>query len=493
LKFSKIVMIKPEPYVIIICLFLSLSIIMKKALAIVYLCLGLMGMICCGQKKPPSIPVRPDMTLFKGKCTYDILCRLDSGLSYALYLPSGYDTLRQWPVIIAFDSHGDGRLPVNLMKKQAEKYQYIIVGSNNSRNGLASEVTSAIYDGILKDLSWRFSLDPKRIYTMGFSGGARVAAYQGIYKKGIRAVIGCSGGLPSNASLTGVSFNYLGVVGTLDFNYLEMNQLFKQLDATQTPHYLMTFEGTHTWPPDSCIEDIFAYLQMDALKEGLLSNDTQSWKQSLESSLKMSSDKAIQSHQWLNALEINNLGVELFKGLPESAEFEAEIIQIKSKKETLGAMQQQESWLSKEQSLQQEYLSYLGTKSSGWWNSEVQRIEKIASRQGGTEESRVYRRLLSYMSLACFMNASQARNSGQWDAFGYFVSIYGIVDPENNETAYLQAVNEMHSRQSAKAIESLKRAFKMGFNDCTRLMNDTTFSSLRENSQFIDLCKNKNQ
>ena len=34
---------------------------------------------------------------------------------------------------LCFDAHGKGLLPVELYKDEAEKYGYIVVGSNNSK------------------------------------------------------------------------------------------------------------------------------------------------------------------------------------------------------------------------------------------------------------------------------------------------------------------------------------------------------------------------
>ena len=55
--------------------------------------------------------------------------------SYALYLPSHYTSDRRWPIFYTFDPDGHGNVPAELMKDAAERYGYIVVGSNNSRYG----------------------------------------------------------------------------------------------------------------------------------------------------------------------------------------------------------------------------------------------------------------------------------------------------------------------------------------------------------------------
>src|ERR1043165_7370659 len=58
----------------------------------------------------------------------------DSSQSYALYLPSNYTPNRMWPVLYAFDPGARGNVPVGRFKEAAEKYGWIVLGSNISRN-----------------------------------------------------------------------------------------------------------------------------------------------------------------------------------------------------------------------------------------------------------------------------------------------------------------------------------------------------------------------
>jgi len=52
----------------------------------------------------------------KGKIISKITCRKYYTISYALYLPKNYTTGLKFPVIIAFDPHGSGILPLENTK-----------------------------------------------------------------------------------------------------------------------------------------------------------------------------------------------------------------------------------------------------------------------------------------------------------------------------------------------------------------------------------------
>src|SRR6478752_3728502 len=93
--------------------------------------------------------------------------------SYALYLPSAYSPAKRWPLLLVFDPFARGEASVKLFHEAAEKYGFIVVGSNNTRN---FEDPSAAIRLLWADMKERYAIDPRRIYTAGLSGGARVAS-----------------------------------------------------------------------------------------------------------------------------------------------------------------------------------------------------------------------------------------------------------------------------------------------------------------------------
>ena len=109
-----------------------------------------------------------------GQIIDDVVCAKDASQHYALYLPPNYTPDRQWPLILAFDPGGRGKCPLEHYLAAAEKYGYIVAGSNVSRNGSWS-VSMGAAQAMGADVTARFSIDEKRIYTAGMSGGARVA------------------------------------------------------------------------------------------------------------------------------------------------------------------------------------------------------------------------------------------------------------------------------------------------------------------------------
>src|SRR4051812_12676630 len=55
-----------------------------------------------------------------------------NGASYSLYIPQSYSGKEKYPVIIFFDPHGAGNVPVSKYAGLAEKFHFMLLGSYDS-------------------------------------------------------------------------------------------------------------------------------------------------------------------------------------------------------------------------------------------------------------------------------------------------------------------------------------------------------------------------
>jgi len=204
-----------------------------------------------------------------GTIVDDVKCAADPSQSYALYLPSRYTPDRAWPVLLAFHPAARGRAMVEKYAAAAEQYGFIVAGSNNSRNG-PWELQRAAVAAMPADVGRRFSVDPKRVYLTGMSGGSRVALEVALGKNDIAGVIASSAGYPDSQPRSRLPFPLFSTAGSEDFNYLEMRLLDRKLT---TPHYLAIFEGGHTLPPDAIALDAIEWMELQAMKAGRRARD----------------------------------------------------------------------------------------------------------------------------------------------------------------------------------------------------------------------------
>ena len=200
-----------------------------------------------------------------GQITEHVTCIRNSEQSYAAFLPSTYSEARSWPVVFAFDPGGRGKIPVELMKDAAERYGYIVLGSNNSRNG-AWKIESEAADAMLLDAQQRFNVDLKRIYFAGFSGGARVASQLAQLCKCAAGVLLSGAGFSQHSSpQKETTLPVFSAAGLLDFNYPELIALQDKLEQAGYPHWLRVFDGQHEWAPAAVMNEAFAWFRVQAM------------------------------------------------------------------------------------------------------------------------------------------------------------------------------------------------------------------------------------
>jgi predicted esterase len=202
-----------------------------------------------------------------------VVTQLKSDQSYALYLPTSYSAKKRFPIIYAFDPGARGKVPVELMKEAAERYGYIVVGSNNSRNG-SWKIEAEAAEAMLQDTQDWLAIDLRRAYFAGFSGGARVAARLAqLCKCAAGVLLNGAGFQPeASASLDG-PFAVFAAVGTYDFNYGEVVRADEELEKLGYAHFLRRFDGPHQWAPSSTMVEALGWFRLQAMKSGRDSRD----------------------------------------------------------------------------------------------------------------------------------------------------------------------------------------------------------------------------
>lgn len=212
-------------------------------------------------------------TFDRGKVIPRVVSLPDSQHTYALYLPSGYTPQRKWPVLFAFDPGARGSVPVERYQEAAEEYGYIVMGSNNSRNGpvqVEFEAMRALYG----DARQRFSIDEKRLYSTGFSGAARVATRMGLMLKGLAGAIIVGGGFPlGEKPSAGVGFALYGIAGEADLNFNEMLRLHRDFTELGKSNHFEVLTGGHQWPPKEVLKDAIEWMELEAMRFGKREHD----------------------------------------------------------------------------------------------------------------------------------------------------------------------------------------------------------------------------
>jgi tetratricopeptide (TPR) repeat protein len=431
----------------------------------------------------------------RGTIIDDVKCVDDPAQSYALYLPSSYTPERKFPILYAFDPLARGVRPVELFKDAAETYGYIVVGSNNSRNGVA--VTEFVRT-LWADTHARFAVDERRTYTAGFSGGARVAvgvAY--MYEGAVAGVIACGGGFPANVKpAPATPFVLFGAAGTDDFNYPELRQLNRALDAHGVPNRFAVFAGAQDWPPRAVCTQAIEWLELQAMRAGRRARD----EAMIETLLRPRADAAraaAAAQKSYDAYVAYEALAREFAGLRDVAEYERAARQLAAGKEVKDALKREREEDEKQFALAAE-LQRLAQPAApspdsneavalSAFRDAAARLRKQAQAEADTSARRVARRALGQLIVGHYERAAALRRQKQYAAAAGVLERLTTLSPDSPRAFYDLAAAYALDGQRQKALKALKRAVAVGLTDAALVEQSADLAALRSEAEFKQL------
>ncbi|HEX8746806.1 MAG TPA: tetratricopeptide repeat protein, partial [Pyrinomonadaceae bacterium] len=412
-----------------------------------------------------------------GRIIEKVVCKQDAGQSYALYLPSGYTPDKRWPILYAFAPDAQGKIPVERFQEAAERYGWIVAASLNSKNGAMRESMDAV-KAMWDDTHARFRVDDKRVYTTGFSGGARVAAWAAYLCDGcVAGVIGQGAGFHEQITPTSgtpastIRFVFYGTVGTDDFNFGELRNLDEVLNLIKIPHRIQTFEGGHMWAPKEICMSAVQWMEVQAIKTGKRERSEplieELWKSATERARRAEEEKRVYD-AYLAYVAL----AEDFRGLRDTAEFESRSARLKETPEVGKAIREDREQIRQQQRLEKELRGYqerrkdLETRAQAAadFHRVLAEVRKKARATEDSFERRVARRTLQGVFAFYFessMSIIQSRKNYA-TAVSYLEAAAEIAE-NNPYITYELATAYALNGEKKRALEALKRAVEKGF------------------------------
>jgi hypothetical protein len=432
-----------------------------------------------------AVALKPeyDNSLQKGSVIDTIACQNYHTCTYALYLPSYYSVAKPLPCIYFFDAHARGSMPVRTYKDIAEKYGFILVGSNVSKNGMGWPSINDGVKNLFDDTRSRINIDPKRIYTSGFSGGSRVAGSIAIYDGGVAGVIGCAAGFPAVKEMIKNKFDYFGIVGEYDFNYAEMLQLDGTLQEQGFAHQLLTYTGIHGWPPAADFRTAILWMQLNGMKENLYpKNDSVIAQFVIDFDKRIATAKASS-----DLIELYGLldGVSrTLDGMADVSAYKKQLNDLSANGNFKREASLQADLQKTEANQQQELANQFTEQGLDWWTKKIAELNLRANDKKKLQASKMNRRLLSLVSLLGYLNTNRALTQNDLTNAERFLKIFKMADPKNPDCAYLFAIYYMKKNDGQQALVALEQAAKMGYNEASTLMTEPSFMSLKNDLGF---------
>jgi dienelactone hydrolase len=424
-----------------------------------------------------------------------VICKSNASQSYALYLPSNYSPTRAWAILYCFDPAARGSLPVELFKEAAEKYGYIVVGSNNSRNG-PSVPLEDILQTLFTDTFARFAINEKRIYTAGFSGGARVASSIAYRLNGkVAGVIACGAGFPPNLlPPKSIPFVLFGIAGTDDFNFPELYRLHTDLDSLAIANRLETFDGGHAWASSALCLEAIEWMEIQAMRSGRREKDEALIADIFNKQAERARNLEVAKKSYEAYVAFDAIAKD-FKGLKEIAEYEKKAAQLKETKEVKDQIRQ----LGEEAAKQERESRNLQTLKAAIKDADapavalmdlrraITDLQKRADEKTDSSGRRVARRVINGFYIYLFELSNALTQTKKYDDAATNLELASLIRPDNAGIHYRLACLYALKGQKKKALESLKKSVEKGFKDAAELTNNRELDALREEAEFKKL------
>lgn len=434
-----------------------------------------------------------------GQIIDNVPCASDPRQNYALYVPSRYSPAKAWPILYAFDPEARGKIPVKLYKDAAEKYGFIIAASNNSRN-FQSESISKAAEAMWDDTNARLTLDARRIYLMGFSGGARVAATLALRCQpcAVAGVIAHGAGYPDSLPPSQKDrFVYLAFVGEGDFNWPELIELRRKKEEWGAPFRLKVYAGDHQWAPPAIFEEGIEWLQLKAMQAGIVPPES-SFIEQLATRKQKEAEDAFRRKDAIAEFEAYRSLASDFSGLKDVSQYQAKLAALKSSPELKQALKKEQESIEQQRAIVREVSSKLSQVAEANSDAQIALRTEIVDGMTGlrnkasharNEETRLISQRAFDQLWVQGIEAGQAeleikRHFAQAE---FYFQLMSSVTPNQPWPVLLLAETSALRGDKKRALKELHEAVKRGLKHPESIDEDANLQSLRSEPEFLQI------
>ena len=437
--------------------------------------------------------------LAKGVVIPRVVCIDHPEQSYALYLPSNYSPEDKWPILYIFDPAARGSMPVILAKDAAEKFGYIVMGSNNSRNGQPKlEIDAAV--AIWNDSHLRFTIDDRRVYFAGFSGGARLATALALKCHDCAAgVISSGAGFPlDQPPTTQTHFSYFATIGMSDFNYPEAVVLAQQLDRLDWPHRLRRFDGSHEWAPAEVWSEALAWMNLLAMRQDRLTRDPEFISQQFEAETRRAQEFEKRGDIYAAWQEYSGVASD-FAGLRDVASLTRHAEELNHSPSLQNAEKQEKEGFKEQQRLAGPIVSGMAALAEGGGShaaishqlhGQIAALWDAKEHERNEDRRRIMGRALGVIRSIAYESAEDRMRAGDAALALIYFELASDALPKEPWLLIKVAQAQAQLGHRKDALDALRRARGMGLNaESLRgaLRDNAEFARYRDDPDFLKL------
>lgn len=442
--------------------------------------------------KPEDLP--------RGQVIPRVACAGVPDQTYALYLPANYDPSKKWSAIFAFDPMAEGIEPAKLLAPAAERYGFIVIASNNSRNGPLAVVVEAM-QALWADSRQRFSINDQQVYSAGFSGGARAAfRFALALPNSVRGVIPVAGGLPLDVEVKKPpSFAIYGIVGIRDLNYHEMTELDRKWAAWGLPHHLEVTGDKHRWASEESLTRALGWMELQGMKSGTIAPDPEMLSLLLAGRLDRVRELEKRGRIVVAFGECESI-LEDFRGMREVFEVERMRSEIQSAADFEKIRKTENKREENRERLDLIYTSRLATVEANLSNPPsdpaaleqaiaalgIETLRKDAANCKEDDRGIVADRQMQRILISMYEDAQMFFSQNLAARALVSLEVAAAVRPDSPEIQFLVARAAALSRDNRKALRALAKAAELGFSSAERIESEPAFAPLRPDPSYTE-------
>ncbi len=416
--------------------------------------------------------------------------------SYSLYIPPGYDPNRAWPLLLLFDPGARSRIPMEIFQEAAENFGFIMACSRDTRNYTTFEESWVSIHAMWTDLLKRFPIDKKRMYTGGMSGGARLASRVAMHTELVEGLIACGAGLwVRTRQAPPPTFEVVSTVGEIDFNFLELVDLQKELTGNMLANRRLIFEGEHRWPDPALAYEAVGWLQLRAFRKKRIPLEQVRVADQVSRRLAAAKDHDNRGKLLIAQDKYRHL-LNDFQDLTDLGEVEKRISEINASKDFKTLEKAQSKAEQRERKLRDQYVARLQeaeARSGGrnwirkeilWWKKELGSLNRRRAKTQGSAEANGAQRLFFMLRTHFYERSVYLFQDKQYEKSIFTNTLATILMPEKPWPHFFMACAFAQTGDPDSAIQALEECVGKGFKRKDKILEEPLLEPIRSDPRF---------
>ncbi|WP_158973799.1 alpha/beta hydrolase [Cellulophaga sp. L1A9] len=432
------------------------------------------------------------LTLRKGVIIDSVRVHDTISENFALYIPKKFDVNKRWPVLFLFNMEGKGKAAIQPFLQAGENQDYILVASNEVNDSLSITqnvlITSRMIDRVISILP----IDARRIYTGGIDLGGTFASIMPIVSKNIKGIVSIGGGLANADVLTSSNpFQFIGIASVNEYKSIQMEVSERLLNNLKFPNQLFTYEE-NTNPNAMYFVDLaLQVFTLNSMAKGEVEKNEEFIHAAYRKNL-MVVHSLIKDKKLLRAYSFSKEIIEIFRVHLDVSELKEVQKSLRKNKEYKVAKRMESNYRFQEQLLQEDYdyavyedVATYNFNNLGWWNYQMQEIEKFKNSENPYERQ-MGNRLKDFLDYIVDKNINELEEEKVVDEEGlsFLYMLNTITDPDDFE-AYLEVISLSSKEEDySTALFYLEELLKAGFTDKQKLYDIPNTALLRISPEY---------